>query len=76
MIKPQEEINGKIEELLEEDEMDITGIKKPDIRCSHNHDTNTGKAQQKKQKEKKCKVLENKNAETEKQLEERVFNNS
>jgi len=41
LIKLQEEINGVIEELLEEDEMNITDVKKPDIRCSHNHDTNT-----------------------------------
>ena len=41
LIKLQEEINGVIEELLEEDEMNITNIKKPDICCSHNHDTNT-----------------------------------
>ena len=33
-------------------------------------------SQQKKQKEKKCKVMENKNAETDKQLEKRVINNS
>jgi hypothetical protein len=26
LLKSQEEINGKTEELLEEDEMDITGI--------------------------------------------------
>ena len=39
-IKLQEEINGVIEELLEEDKMNIT-YKQPDIRCSHNHDTNT-----------------------------------
>jgi len=48
LIKLQEEIDGVIEELLEEDEMNITPIKKPDIRCSHNHDTKAERAQQKK----------------------------
>jgi hypothetical protein len=40
LINLQEEINGVIEELLEEDEMDITDIKQSDICCSHNQDTN------------------------------------
>ena len=30
-----------MEELLEEDEMDITDIKKPDIHSSHSYDTNS-----------------------------------
>ena len=54
LIKLQEEINGVIEELLEEDEMDIR-YKQHDIRCSHNHDTNTEWAQQLKQKRRNVK---------------------
>jgi len=42
LIKLQEEINGVFEELLEEDEVNITDINNLiDICCSHNHDTNT-----------------------------------
>ena len=39
LIKLQEEINGVIEELLEEDEMNITDIN--NLIYSHNYDTNT-----------------------------------
>ena len=75
LTKFQEEINGIIEELLEEGEVDITDINsliyaaatfmtlalnKPSKR-----NTNSGKV-----------VLENKNAETDKQLEKRAINNS
>jgi len=38
LIKLKEDINGVIEKLLEEDEMNITDINN---RCSHNRDTNT-----------------------------------
>jgi len=40
LIKLEEEINGVIEELLEEDKMNIIDINNL-IRCSHNRDTNT-----------------------------------
>jgi len=40
LIKLEEEINGVIEELLEENEVNIIDINNL-IHCSHNHDTNT-----------------------------------
>jgi len=76
LIKLQEEINGVNEELLEEDEVDITDINNL-IHAAATGVTQTmnepSKRSQKKRK--KCKVLENKNAETDKQLEKRFINN-
>jgi hypothetical protein len=53
LIKLKEEIIGITEELLEENESNITDIKKLDFCCSHNYDSNNETAQQKKQQQKK-----------------------
>jgi len=71
LINFQVEINVVIEELLEEEEMDITDIKNL-IYAAATVMIQTLMSPVKKQKYKKCKVLENKNAETDKQLEKEL----
>ena len=75
LIKLQEEINGVIEELLEEDEMNITDINNL-IYTAATIITQTLNEPSKKTEIEKRKVLEIKNAETDKQLEKRVINNN
>jgi hypothetical protein len=73
LIKFQEEINGVIDELLGE-EMDITDINNLIYAAATIITHTLNEPSKKKQNYKKCKVLENKNAETDKQLDERVIN--
>ena len=74
MKKFQEEINGVIDELLEEEEMDIADINNLIYAVATIITHTLNEPSKKKQNLKKCKVLENKNAETDKQLVKRVIN--
>ena len=73
MIKFQEEINAVIDELLEEEEeMDITDINNLIYTAATIITQTLNEPSKKKQNLKNCKVLENKNAETNKQLEKEL----
>jgi len=73
LIKFQEEINAVIDELLEEEEeMDITDINNLIYAAATIITQTLNEPSKKKQNLKNCKVLENKNAETNKQLEKEL----
>ena len=73
-IKFQEEINGVIDELLEDEEMDITDINNLIDATATIITQALNEPSKKKHYLKKCKILENKNAETDKHLEKRIIN--
>ena len=76
LTKFQEEINGIIEEMLEEEEVDITDINNLIYAAATIMTLALNKFSKRNTNSGKVKFLENKNAETDKQLEKRVINNS
>ena len=75
LIKLREEVNGVTEELLEEGEMDIKDTNNLIYAAATIMTQTLNEPSKISKKWKKCKVLENKNAETDKQLQRRVINN-